>query len=278
MAAPELTEESVPAGNARQANLPRPRYRRSDYKQLAQLLGEYAGLSRDDPRREALRDRLVVGYLPVARRIALRFNHRGEPLDDLMQVATIGLIHAVDRFRPESGNDFLSFAVPTIRGEIRRYFRDRGWAMRVPRRLKDLHVSINAAVAELSQMLERPPRPSDISERLGVSLDDVLEGLEASHAYRGESLDEELGDSEDGGGTLGEVLGDADPRLELVEYHQALRSLLAELPERERTILMLRFFGNMTQTQIGERVGISQMHVSRLLGQTLAGLRERLRA
>ncbi|WP_051342916.1 SigB/SigF/SigG family RNA polymerase sigma factor [Pseudonocardia spinosispora] len=249
--------------------------RDSEYEHLVPLLAEYAELEADDPRRESLRDRLVTGYLPVAQHIARRFAHRGEPLDDLVQVATVGLINAVDRFQPDRGSDFFSFAVPTISGEVRRHFRDQGWSMRVPRRLKDLHVSINSAVSELSQGLGRAPKPSEIAERLGVPTNEVLEGLEAAQAYRSSSLDEMLS-TDESGTTLGDLLGEADAELERVDYQQALQPLLAELPDRERSILMLRFFGNMTQTQIADRVGVSQMHVSRLLSQTLVRLRDRL--
>lgn len=246
-----------------------------EYGHLVPLLEQYAAIPPDDPRREALRDRLVRGYLPVAQHIARRFAHRGEPLDDLVQVATVGLINAVDRFSPERGSDFFSFAVPTISGEVRRHFRDQGWSMRVPRRLKDLHVSINGVVSELSQQLGRAPKPSEIAERLDVPVSEVLEGLEASEAYRSSSLDEMLS-SEQGSATVGELVGSADAELDRVDSRQALRPVLAELAPRERTIVLLRFFGNMTQTQIAEQVGISQMHVSRLLSQTLERLRTRL--
>ncbi|WP_181780770.1 SigB/SigF/SigG family RNA polymerase sigma factor [Pseudonocardia pini] len=247
----------------------------SEYGHLTPLLAEYSGLSADDPRRERLRAELVTGFLPIAQHIARRFAHRGEPLDDLVQVATVGLINAVDRYSPEKGTDFFSFAVPTISGEVRRHFRDQGWSMRVPRRLKDMHVSINGAVSDLSQRLGRAPKPSEIAERLGVPVSEVLEGLEASEAYRSSSLDEMLS-SEQGSATVGELVGEADAELDRVDYQEALRPVLAELAERERTIVMLRFFGNMTQTQIADRVGISQMHVSRLLTQTLGRLRSRL--
>jgi RNA polymerase sigma-B factor len=243
-----------------------------EYGHLSPLLGRYAALAADDPEREALRDELVTGFLPVAQHIARRFSGRGEPLDDLVQVATVGLINAVDRFSPERGSDFFSFAVPTISGEVRRHFRDLGWSMRVPRRLKDLHVSINSAVSNLSQDLGRAPRPTEIAEHLGVPVSDVLEGLEASEAYRSSSLDEMLS-SEQGSATVGELVGEADAELERVDFQEALRPVLAELPERERTIVMLRFFANMTQTQIADNVGISQMHVSRLLAQTLDRMR-----
>jgi RNA polymerase sigma-B factor len=249
--------------------------RDAEYAHLVPLLREYAAMDPSDPHREALRGQLVTGYLPVAQHIARRFAHRGEPLDDLTQVATVGLINAVDRFEPDRGSDFFSFAVPTISGEVRRHFRDQGWSMRVPRRLKDLHVSLNAAVAELSQSLGRAPRPSELADKLGLPTNEVLEGLAAGQAYRGSSLDEILS-GDQSGTTLGDLLGEADAELERVDYQQSLQPLLAELPERERSILMLRFFGNMTQTQIADRVGVSQMHVSRLLAQTLARLRERL--
>jgi RNA polymerase sigma-B factor len=246
-----------------------------EYGHLSPLLERYAALPADDPERETLREELVRGFLPVAQHIARRFSNRGEPLDDLVQVATVGLINAIDRYSPDRGTDFFSFAVPTISGEVRRHFRDLGWSMRVPRRLKDLHVSINAAVSELSQRLGRAPRPTEIAERLGVPVSEVLEGLEASEAYRSSSLDEMLS-SEQGSATVGELVGEADAELDRVDFRQALRPVLAELAERERTIVLLRFFGNMTQTQIAEHVGISQMHVSRLLAQTLDRLRSRL--
>jgi RNA polymerase sigma-B factor len=248
----------------------------SGYEHLTPLFTEFAGLSEDHPRRAQLRDELVTGHLPVAMHIARRFAHRGEPQEDLQQVATVGLINAVDRFEPDRGSDFLSYAVPTITGEVRRHFRDQAWSMRVPRRLKDLHVSIGTAVSELSQRLGRAPRPSEIAAHLQCSTEDVLEGLEAATAYRSASLDEVLTEESTGGQTTADTLGEADAALDQVEYREAVRPLLESLPERERTILMLRFFGNLTQTQIAEKVGISQMHVSRLLAQTLAKLRDGL--
>lgn len=247
----------------------------SEYGHLVPLLERYASTPVDDPERERLRDELVTGFLPVAQHIARRFAHRGEPLDDLVQVATVGLINAVDRFSPERGSDFFSFAVPTISGEVRRHFRDLGWSMRVPRRLKDLHVSINGAVSYLAQEIGRAPRPSEIAQHLGIPVADVLEGLEAAEVYRSSSLDEMLS-SDAGSATVGELVGEADAELARVDFMQALRPVLGELAERERTIVLLRFFGNMTQTQIAEEVGISQMHVSRLLSQTLDRLRNRL--
>jgi RNA polymerase sigma-B factor len=238
-------------------------------------LHEHAALAADEPRRGALRDRLITGYLPVAQHLARRFVHRGVPLEDLVQVATLGLINAVDRFDPAFGREFLAYAIPTIQGELRRYFRDHSWSMRVPRRLKDLHVSINRVTEELAQGLGRAPRPSEIASRLGISLDEVLEGLEATASYASQSLDEVLTEGEDKA-TLANLLGTNDTGLELVEVHHTLGPLLETLPARERTILVLRFFENMTQSKIAAQLGISQMHVSRLLTQTLATLRERV--
>jgi RNA polymerase sigma-B factor len=246
------------------------------YEHLAPLFKEFASLPEDDPRRQQLRDELVTGHLPVAQHIARRFAHRGEPQEDLEQVATVGLINAVDRFEPDRGTDFLSYAVPTITGEVRRHFRDQAWSMRVPRRLKDLHVAIGAAVSELSQRLGRAPRPSEIAAHLKCDVDEVLEGLEAATAYRSASLDEVLTDDDASGHTAADALGEADSALDQVEYRESVRPLLASLPERERTILLLRFFGNLTQTQIAQQVGISQMHVSRLLSQTLITLRDQM--
>lgn len=246
-----------------------------EYAHLVPLQRRYAELDPNDPERPALREQLINGYLPVAEHIARRFAGRGEPLDDLMQVATVGLINAVDRFEPGRGSDFFSFAVPTITGEVRRYFRDHGWSTRVPRRLKDLHIAIRSALAELSQQLGRAPRPSEIADRLGLPVAEVIEGLQAGEAYRSSSLDEMLGSGE-GKATLGEFIGGLDGELALIDDREALRPLLAQLSPRERTIIALRFFRQLTQTQIAEQVGISQMHVSRVLRQTLAYLHEQM--
>jgi RNA polymerase sigma-B factor len=244
------------------------------YAHLIPLQRHYAELAADDPDRRRQRERLISGYLPVAEHIARRFAGRGEPLDDLIQVATLGLINAVDRFEPARGSHFLSFAVPTITGEVRRHFRDHGWSTRVPRRLKDLHIAIRRALAELSQQLGRAPRPSEIAERLGIPMSEVIEGLQAGEAYRSASLDEMLGAGQRA--AVGDFIGDLDNALALIDDREALRPLLAELAPREQTILVLRFFHQLTQTQIAEQVGISQMHVSRVLRQTLAFLRHRM--
>jgi RNA polymerase sigma-B factor len=246
-----------------------------EYAHLVPLQRRYAELALDDPERRSLRDTLISGYLQVAEHIARRFAGRGEPLDDLVQVATMGLINAVDRFEPSRGSAFLSFAVPTITGELRRYFRDHGWSARVPRRLKDLTLAVKNAQGELSQELGRAARPSEIAERLEVSRSRVIEALHAAEAYKSSSLDELLS-SRDATATCAEFIGDVDDQTCLIDDREALRPLLAELAPRERTILALRFFHELTQTQIAKQVGISQMHVSRVLRQTLAFLRQRM--
>ncbi|WP_251020440.1 RNA polymerase sigma factor SigF [Streptomyces sp. ISL-98] len=221
-----------------------------------------------------LRNRLVRMHLPLVEHLARRFRNRGEPLDDLTQVATIGLIKSVDRFDPERGVEFSTYATPTVVGEIKRHFRDKGWAVRVPRRLQELRLSLTTATAELSQQHGRSPTVHELAERLGISEEEVLEGLESANAYSTLSLD--VPDTDDDSPAVADTLGAEDEALEGVEYRESLKPLLEDLPPREKRILLLRFFGNMTQSQIAQEVGISQMHVSRLLARTLAQLRERL--
>jgi RNA polymerase sigma-B factor len=246
--------------------------KRNDYGDLAPLFHDLANEQLPEPVRKSLRDRLVAEHLPVAEHIARRFHNRGQSDDDLRQVAAIGLIQAVDRFDPTRGSDFLAFAVPTITGEVRRFFRDTTWSVRVPRRLKELHAAITAKTTELSHELGRAPRPSELAAALDRPVEEIQEGLAAANAYHSESLDE-LVSASDGTTSVGDLLGDDDERLTDVVDRQALFPVLATLPERERAIVVLRFFGNLTQTQIADRVGLSQMHVSRLLAASIAKLR-----
>jgi RNA polymerase sigma-B factor len=221
------------------------------------------------------RDSLVELHLPLVEHLARRFAGRGEPLDDLVQVGTIGLIKAVDRFDVDRGVEFSTYATPTIVGEIKRHFRDKGWAVRVPRRLQELRLSLSAGTEELSHALGRAPTVAELAAKLGVSEDEILEGLESANAYSTVSLD--AGVDDDGSpAAVMDTIGIEDEALEGVEYRESLRPLLAELSPRERQILVLRFFRNMTQSQVAAEIGISQMHVSRLLARTLAQLRERL--
>ncbi|MBW1603033.1 SigB/SigF/SigG family RNA polymerase sigma factor [Streptomyces sp. JJ66] len=228
----------------------------------------------DAPERARLRDTLVRMHLPLVEHLARRFRNRGEPLDDLTQVATIGLIKSVDRFDPDRGVEFSTYATPTVVGEIKRHFRDKGWAVRVPRRLQELRLSLSTATAELSQQHGRAPTVHELAQRLSISEEDVLEGLESANAYSTLSLD--VPDTDDESPAVADTLGAEDDALEGVEYRESLKPLLEQLPPREKKILLLRFFGNMTQSQIAQEVGISQMHVSRLLARTLAQLRDKL--
>jgi RNA polymerase sigma-B factor len=245
----------------------------TEYAELTPLFAQLADSATSESERSRIRGLLVTQYLPVAEHIARKFRNRGQPDEDLKQVATVGLINAVDRFDPARGNDFLSFAVPTITGEIRRYFRDATWAVRVPRRLKELHAALSAAAARLSQELGRSARPSELAADLGLPIDEVYEGLQAGLAYHSDSLSEQPGD-EGPSSRIENQLGVVDGDLSLVEDREALYPALAQLPEREASIVVMRFFGNLTQTQIAERVGISQMHVSRLLASSLRTLRK----
>ncbi|MCD0482882.1 SigB/SigF/SigG family RNA polymerase sigma factor [Streptacidiphilus sp. ASG 303] len=238
------------------------------------LFARLAALPEGSPERVELRNQLVRMHIPLVEHLARRFRNRGEPLDDLTQVATIGLIKSVDRFDHERGVEFSTYATPTIVGEIKRHFRDKGWAVRVPRRLQELRLSLTTATGELSQRHGRSPTVHELAEHLGISEEDVLEGLESANAYSTLSLD--VPDTDDESPAVADTLGAEDDALEGVEYRESLKPLLAQLPPREQKILVLRFFRNMTQSQIAAEVGISQMHVSRLLARTLAQLREKL--
>ncbi|WP_317496340.1 SigB/SigF/SigG family RNA polymerase sigma factor [Haloechinothrix sp. LS1_15] len=252
------------------------RHHAHEYDHLAPLFDELVGLAADDPRRAEIRKRLVTGYLPVAEHVAQRFSGRGSSREDLQQVATVGLINAIDRFDPARGADFLSYAVPTVMGEVRRYFRDSSWSLRVPRRLKELHRDVAEAGSTLAQRIGRAPTPTEIARHLDLSREEVCRALDVARANHPISLDEPPSGA-DGDRTLAEAVGDEDGGIDSVEHQQALQPLLRQLPVRERRILGLRFVDNLTQTQIAERVGLSQMHVSRLLGRSLAWLREGLR-
>jgi RNA polymerase sigma-B factor len=253
--------------------------RRDEYAHLAPLFAERIRLAADHPRQQVLRSELIIGYLPVARNVARKHRYRGENIDDLEQVATLGLINAVDRFEPERGFDFLSFAIPTITGEVQRHYRDRTSTIRVPRAIRELQARVYQATDEIGQRLGRAATPSELAGQLGVGLDSVIEALQAAYETRLSSLDEPRRgeDAGSGDGTpLVDAVGVSDPDLGLVENREALAPLLDGLAERERMIVLLRFYGNMTQTEIANRIGISQMHVSRLLSATLRQLRRQL--
>jgi RNA polymerase sigma-B factor len=240
-------------------------YTREDTKRLFAELQETG-----DP---AKREALAKLHLPLVEYLARRFKDRGEPLDDLIQVGSVGLLKAIDRFDLERGVEFSTYATPTIVGELKRYFRDKGWAVRVPRRLQELSLRMNKLVAQLTQDLGRSPTVPELAKAAGVSEEEVLEALESGQAYSTTSLDAPTGDGDDTPLRLDRI-GEEDVALENLEYFASLAPLIERLPERERQILYLRFFKGMTQSKIAEHVGISQMHVSRLLTRILEFLRE----
>ncbi len=245
---------------------------RIDTRQRTRELFEQLAKASSGKAQEELRNELVQLHLPLVDHLARRFRNRGEPLDDLVQVGTIGLIKSVDRFQLDRGVEFSTYATPTVLGEIKRYFRDKGWAVRVPRRLQELRLSLATATADLTQELGRSPTVSELAARLKVNEDDILEGLESANAYSTLSLDApDLGETD--GQSMADSLGADDDALEGVDYRESLKPLLAQLDPRAKHILMLRFFRGMTQSQIAGEVGISQMHVSRILSRTLAQLR-----
>jgi RNA polymerase sigma-B factor len=249
--------------------------RAADRIRTRELFAELQAADETDVRRRQVRDQLVEMHLPLVEYLARRFRNRGEPLDDLVQVATIGLIKSIDRFDLERGVEFSTYATPTIVGEIKRHFRDKGWAIRVPRRLQEMKLSLTKATAELSQRNGRAPTVAELAKQLELSEDEVLEGLESANAYSAISLDApDIADNDSP--AVADSLGALDEALEGVVYRESLKPLLERLPAREKQILMLRFFANMTQSQIAADLGISQMHVSRLLARTLAQLREGL--
>ena len=207
----------------------------------------------------------------LAEFLARRFAHRGESADDLQQVALVGLLKAVERFEPDRGLQFSSFATPTIVGELKRHFRDRGWAVRVPRRIQELRLELDRTVNDLTQELGRPPTPGEIAQRAGVLEEEVLESMEAGSLYRLASIDAGAGDSESPNSPA-QRLGDVDEALIAVDERVTLSEMLAVLPERQQQIVYLRFFEGLTQSEIAERIGISQMHVSRLLVRSLETL------
>lgn len=247
-----------------------------DAPDTADAFHRLAGLSAG-PERDALRDELVEAWLPMAERLAGRFRSRGENFEDLRQVAALGLVKAVDRYDPARGHAFESYAVPTVTGEIKRHFRDHMWTLHVPRRVQDLRNRVRVALQELSTdgqgAADRRPDVAEVARHTGMTEEDVRAGLEALESFSALSLDAELPGSEDGY-SLGDALGAADPALDTVVDREAVKPRLAALPEREREILYMRFFRDMTQSRIAEQLGISQMHVSRLINRSCDRVRQ----
>jgi RNA polymerase sigma-B factor len=223
------------------------------------------------------RECIVARCLPLADHVARHFGRRGESLDDLTQVARLGLMNAINRFDPAKGPSFIGFAIPTMMGEVRRYFRDHSWGMRVPRRLRELHIQISRTTCDLVQTLGRAPTASELSQALGVSREEIIECLVAGDAYQLESLDAPMGPDDSGKPRrAADAIGSIDPQIDRITDREAVRVLLTALPQREREVLHMRFFESMTQSQIAERIGVSQMQVSRILASTLQSLRDRL--
>lgn len=248
--------------------MPKEDLRSADREMFEQLAALEAGNSEH----EKIRAALIERHLPLVTFMAKKFADRGEPLDDLIQVGTIGLIKAIDRFEISKGFEFSTFATPTIVGEIKRHFRDKTWAVRVPRRLQELGASVTKATTELTQKLDRSPTPKEIAKHLGITVDEVAEALESNSAYSTISLDI----TSDTSTSIADTFGALDEALEGVEYRESLKPLLAQLEDREKRILQMRFFENLSQSQIATELGISQMHVSRILNKVLSHLREGL--
>lgn len=229
---------------------------------------------------ERARDQLVMNHLNLARFLASKFKNRGESLDDLVQVATLGLIKAIDRFDISRGLEFTTFATPTILGEIKRHFRDRGWSVRVPRRLQELSAKVNITTDKLTEKLQRSPSVEEIARELGVSVDEVLEAMESAHAYSAVSLDMPQ-DSDDDSAQAPSVLDkyiSVDEELEGTDDRIVLEEAIAEFSEREQTIIKMRFLEGYTQVEIAKKLDISQVQVSRILRKTLMKIQEKLEA
>ncbi|GAA1387071.1 RNA polymerase sigma factor SigF [Kitasatospora putterlickiae] len=250
----------------------------ADARELTKvLLRRLATLEEGTREYSYVRSTLVEMNLSLVRFAIRRFDSHREPKDDLLQVGALGLIKAIDRFDPELGVEFTTFALPTVLGEIRRHFRDTTWAVHVPRRLQELRITLARAQERLAQRLDRAPTVAELAEDLGIGEEEVVEGLTAANGHTAGSLDGGAEDGE-GPGPLADHLGEDDRELDLVEDLVALKPLVAALPERERLILSMRFCEDMTQSQIGARLGLSQMHVSRLLSRTLRRLRQGMEA
>ncbi|MFF7726331.1 SigB/SigF/SigG family RNA polymerase sigma factor [Streptomyces sp. NPDC008001] len=263
--------DSDPSGSD-QPDPDQPRSRGADARALTQVLfKEFVTLEPGTPEHARVRAALIEANLPLVRYAAARFRSRNEPMEDVIQVGTIGLINAIDRFDPDRGVQFPTFAMPTVVGEIKRYFRDNVRTVHVPRRLHELWVQVNGASEDLTVLHGRTPTTAEIAERLRIPEDEVLACIEAGRSYHATSL--EAAQEGDGLPGLLDRLGYEDPALAGVEHRDLVRHLLVQLPEREQRILLLRYYSNLTQSQISAELGVSQMHVSRLLSRSFARLR-----
>jgi len=252
----------------------RSTHRTEEDERADRLMLAFCALPPSHPDRPSLREQVIEAWLPMAHRLSRRYARHGEMVDDLRQTATIGLIKAVDRFDADRGIEFAGFAIPTITGEIKRYFRDRTWFVRAPRRLQEMRLAIGQAQVELGHTLRRSPTVAALASHLNASEEEVLEGLESGYAYRAVSLSRPIGD--DSGFELGDTLGSQDHGYDMVDFNVALPMAMAWLTDRERRIIAMRFYGNLTQAAIAEQIGVSQMHISRILCGALGKLRKQL--
>ncbi|HET9172917.1 MAG TPA: SigB/SigF/SigG family RNA polymerase sigma factor [Actinospica sp.] len=249
--------------------------REAQRAETMRLLRRMVSLPESDPERQRIRAEVIEDHMPYARRIARRYGSHGSTAEDFEQVAFLGLVKAVDNFDPEYGTGFLGYATPMILGEIKRYFRDATWSVHVPRRMQELTGAMHRAAEVMTAELGRAPTLHELSERLGVGMDELVEAMDAAEAYTTASLDRPVNHADtDDGASLGDLIGRNDPGYELAVDREVLRGLVDRLGERDRRILLMRFFEGMTQSEIGEKLGVSQMQVSRLIAKILAGLRD----
>ncbi|MFJ1706001.1 SigB/SigF/SigG family RNA polymerase sigma factor [Kitasatospora sp. NPDC088346] len=269
------------------APVPEPHFTREQLRSMGkaeartlsdELFHRLAGLDRESHAYSYVRGTIIELNMPLVRFVASRFRNRAAEMDDILQVGTVGLIKAVDGYDPDRGVEFLTYAIPTITGEVKRFFRDTSWPVRVPRGMQELYLLVARGSDRLEQDLGRRPTPEELADRLHLTPEQVDEGLTAGRLHRSHSLDAAGGgdNPDEPAGALLDRLGCCDHNLELVEFREAVRPLLNELAPRERTVLLSRFWGNRTQSEIAEEIGVSQMQVSRLLAATLGRLRERL--
>jgi RNA polymerase sigma-B factor len=246
-----------------------------DYAHVIDLFARIASLPADDRERELLRSQIIVTCLPLAHSIARRYRGRGQAQDDLVQVASLALVNAVHRFDLDKGKNFVSFAVPTLMGEIRKHFRDRGWGVHVPRSLQENYLALTRARSSLPQTFGREPTNGELAAEIGVEPDQIAQITAAGDSYYSASLDAPMSPE---GVLLEDILGHYDTALDAIDNHETLRPALLALSERARAIVLYRFFGELTQSEIAAKIGISQMHVSRILTQSLTTLRTELGA
>jgi RNA polymerase sigma-B factor len=274
--ADETFTTTIPRNTSRSSSRTSSTRRRDDYADVQDMFHHLTTLDEGTTAHQRHRDRIIERCMPMADHVALHFDRRGEVLDDLIQVARVGLMNAVRRFDPTMGSPFIAFAIPTMMGEVRRHFRDHAWTMHVPRRIRDMHVQISRATTDLTQQLGHAPTPTELATYLGADREVVVECLVSAEAYNLRSLDAPIGDEGGRPRMVADVVGQNDERLEHVTNREALRPLLAALPQRDRDVLEMRFFESMTQSQIAEKIGTSQMQVSRILSRILGQLREQL--